>query len=216
MAIETEIKLRIADVKALRRKLRQIGAKPAFAKRGPVHERNVIFDTADLALAGRGELVRIRQERGGLGWKQALLTFKGPVANGPSRKEQPITQRHKVREEIELEVSAPETLAKILERLGLKGWFQYEKFRTTFRLPVRCEWARGLLIELDDTPIGVFVELEGSPKAIDRAARELGFSPADYLQANYLTLYREDCKRRGVNPSNMLFPKGKKSGSLPR
>ena len=38
---------------------------------------------------------------------------------------------------------------------------------------------RGLLIELDETPIGAFVELEGPAEAIDRAATELGFGKSD-------------------------------------
>ncbi len=57
-------------------------------------------------------------------------------------------------------------------------------------------WARGLLIEVDETPIGTFVELEGPPAAIDRAATELGYSKRDYIVTNYLSLYVEDCRRK--------------------
>jgi len=46
----------------------------------------------------------------------------------------------------------------------MSGWFRYEKYRTTFRLPDSNAWANGLLIELDETPIGTFVELEGPPR----------------------------------------------------
>ena len=59
---------------------------------------------------------------------------------------------------------------------------------------------------LDETPIGTFVELEGPGSAIDQAARALGFSPRDYVLKNYLVLYVDDCKRRNLQPSNMLFP----------
>jgi len=58
----------------------------------------------------------------------------------------------------------------------MSGWFRYEKYRTTFRLPDSNAWANGLLIELDETPIGNLVELEGPAAAIDRAAEELGFT----------------------------------------
>ena len=71
------------------------------------------------------------------------------------------------------------------------------------------QWATGLLIELDETPVGVFVELEGSGEAIDRAAKELGFSTADYVLKDYLTLYAEDCRKRGEQPRDMLFPRRK-------
>jgi len=89
--------------------------------------------------------------------------------------------RHKVREELEAEVGDPKNLARIFEALGMAGWFRYEKYRTTFRLPTSKSWAKGLLIELDETPIGTFVELEGPADAIDRAASELGFSKRDYV-----------------------------------
>ena len=96
-------------------------------------------------------------------------------------------------------------LSKIFEGLGLKGWFRYEKYRTTYRITASRNWGKGLLIELDETPIGTFVELEGPPEAIDRAAQELGFSQSDYLLRNYLTLYVEQCRRSGIQPNHMVF-----------
>ena len=93
----------------------------------------------------------------------------------------------------------------MLEELGFSVWFRYEKYRTTFRLPASKAWARGLLIELDETPIGTYVELEGPGGAIDRAATELGYSKGDYVLKSYLTLYLEECRRKGVEPVHMLF-----------
>jgi len=92
----------------------------------------------------------------------------------------------------------------------MKGWFRYEKYRTTYHLPPSTEWAKGLLIELDETPIGTFVELEGPPEAIDRAAEELGFSRHDYIVMNYLSLYLEDCRAKGIEPRDMVFQQEKK------
>jgi adenylate cyclase class 2 len=63
---------------------------------------------------------------------------------------------------------------------------------------------------LDETPVGAFLELEGPPDAIDKAAEALGYSRKDYLVKNYLELYAEDCRRKGVSPGNMLFESGKK------
>jgi adenylate cyclase class 2 len=128
-------------------------------------------------------------------------------------------ERHKVREEIELEVSDAKALATIFEDLGMNRWFQYEKFRTTFGLRASNAWAAGLLIELDETPIGVFLELEGPADAIDRAAKALGFEKREYILANYMVLYREYCRRRGHGPWDMLFaksPKGKSARSKKR
>jgi len=53
------------------------------------------------------------------------------------------------------------------------------------------------------------VELEGAAGAIDRAAKELGYSARDYVLKNYLVLYVEECKRRGESPKDMLFGRGK-------
>jgi hypothetical protein len=149
---------------------------------------------------------------------RGILTFKRPsvgapapipkIGASPGRQSGKQSKRgsaasHKVRDEIETVVTDAATLAAIFEGIGMHGWFRYEKYRTTYRLSAR--WAKDLLIELDETPIGNFAELEGPPKKIDRAARELGFSKEDYILKNYLTLYREECRRRGVEPRDMLF-----------
>ena len=214
MARETEIKLKISDVPAFRRALERIGARPAGPGTARVHEENVIFDTRQSSLAKNGQLLRIRTEipeaRGeshSAGPKQrVLLTFKQPIDNlADSETVGEAYGPYKVREELELEVADAGILARIFEGLGMKGWFRYEKYRTTFRLPDSKAWAKGLLIELDATPIGTFVELEGPAAAIDRAAEELGFSKRDYILQSYLSLYLEECRRSGEEPRHMLF-----------
>jgi adenylate cyclase class 2 len=218
MAHEIEIKLRVQDLNGFHLALKRLGARKAFGGTGRVHEWNVLFDTSQNELAKRRELLRIRAEtpeqaapkRTQSKTERVLLTFKRPTESEQTSLGSPVQrERHKVREEIELQVSDAAALTTILEGLGLRGWFRYEKFRTTFRLPASQKWADGLLIELDETPIGTFAELEGPPKAIDRAARELGYSQRDYILSNYLGLYLEDCQGRGEKPSNMVFAKGK-------
>jgi adenylate cyclase class 2 len=100
-------------------------------------------------------------------------------------------------------------MAEILGALGMRPSFHYEKYRTTFELPESKSWANGLKIELDETPIGTFLELEGPPRAIDRAARDLGFSKADYILSNYMRLHAEECRRHGVKAADMVFGKRK-------
>jgi adenylate cyclase class 2 len=141
-----------------------------------------------------------------------LATFKQPITRPTGADaENASLGPHKIREEIEVEVGDAGTLTKIFEGLGMSGWFRYEKYRTTFRLPASKAWANGLLIELDETPIGTFVELEGPASAIDRGAEELGFSKRDYVLKNYLALYIEDCRRKGEEPRHMVFPERKRS-----
>lgn len=217
MAHEREIKLKIEDLKGFQRLLKKLGAQPVGNGSGRVHEENVIFDTPQGGLAKHGQLLRIRTEtpegRGNSKKSQpkprVVLTFKRPVVHpAGSDAEHSSDGSHKVREEIEMEVTDAATLTTIFEGLGMSGWFRYEKFRTTFRLPATKAWARGLLIELDETPIGTFTELEGPAPAIDRAAAELGYSKRDYVLKNYLTLYIEECRRRGEQPVHMLFRAG--------
>jgi adenylate cyclase class 2 len=219
MARETEIKLRITDVRAFHRALKRIGARPAGPGSSKVHEENVIFDTPQGGLAKHGQLLRIRTETPEVRGKsktagpkrRVVLTFKQPMVPTPvPGLENSSYGSYKIREEIELEVTDPGNLTRIFEGLGMSGWFRYEKYRTTFRMPDSKAWAAGLLIELDETPIGTFVELEGPAGAIDRAAEELGFSKHDYVLKNYLRLYMEDCRRKGEQPLHMVFPNRKK------
>jgi adenylate cyclase, class 2 len=214
MPHEIEIKLRISDLRSFRNSLTKLQAKPAANRPRRVHEMNVLFDSTGQQLAKRSQLLRIRTEAPApLGTTRlkkhnghGLLTFKTPVAGQPGEftsHSEPGT--HKIRDEIQLRVDDPAALAKILEGLGLPAWFRYEKFRTTYRLPSSKRWAKGLLIELDETPIGPFVELEGPPVAIDRAAKELGFSKKDYIAASYLGLYFDHCRQTGRKPADMLF-----------
>jgi len=213
VAQETEIKLKIADVRGFRRALKKLGARPVGAGTGRVHEENLIFDTPQGGLAKHGQLLRIRtitpEVRGKTGNAKAkqrvVVTFKRPVTHPAAGTSEGAHRLHKVREEIEVEVADAAKLKEIFEGLGMSGWFRYEKYRTTYQLPASKGWARGLLIELDETPIGTFVELEGPAAAIDRAAEELGYPKHDYVLKNYLVLYMEECRRRGEQPRHMLF-----------
>lgn len=118
------------------------------------------------------------------------LTFKGRPLPGP----------HKNREELETGLSDPARFAEILARLGFHPVFRYEKYRTEFRM----KRGPGMAM-LDETPIGVYVELEGPPTWIDRTARRMGFSPRDYITASYARLYLDWCKRQRRKPGNMVF-----------
>jgi adenylate cyclase class 2 len=219
MARETEIKLRISDVPAFHRALKRIGVRLAGPGTSKVHEENVIFDTPQGGLAKHEQLLRIRTETPeGRGKskdtrpkQRVVLTFKQPIAQRAGAEvESALYGSYKVREEIEVEVAEAGNLTRIFERLGMSGWFRYEKYRTTFRMPAFKVWATGLLIELDETPIGTFVELEGPAAAIDRAAQELGFSKHDYVLKTYLSLYMDDCRRKGEEPRHMVFANPKR------
>jgi adenylate cyclase class 2 len=215
---EIEIKLCVKDVSALRHRLKQLRARVVFPR---THESNTLYDTPKKDLTRRGQLIRIRIEQPSFDRNRkvrsrptnAILTYKGPPQSArtaidkssgcglhlePARIQ---SGRYKIREEIEIAVSDGEQMRRILVALGLRPLFVYEKFRTTYVLP----GVRGLKIELDETPIGTFLELEGAPPAIDRVAGRLGYTRADYVTQTYGALYIADCRRRGRKPANMLF-----------
>jgi adenylate cyclase class 2 len=88
----------------------------------------------------------------------------------------------------------------ITERLGFQRAFRYQKYRTEYRLP-----GSSGLATLDETPIGVYLELEGKPAWIDRTARKLGFQESDYITDSYAGLYLEWCRKHRVRPADMVF-----------
>src|SRR5208282_715813 len=133
MPPEIEIKLRLSNPKSFLRQLTKLGAKPISPR---THELNLLFDTPDGGLAKHGQLLRIRTETPAPAGKKPnpkksspryLLTFKSPpeqLAISPH----PPDRRHKVREELETTLTDAAPVKKIFEGLGLRGWFQYEKF----------------------------------------------------------------------------------------
>jgi adenylate cyclase, class 2 len=179
---EVEIKVAVDNAVAARRLLRQAGFRVA---RRRVFEANTVFDNENLALRSASSLLRVRKAGA-----KVTVTYKGP----------PEYTRHKSREELETEVANAGSITAILARLGFCPAFRYEKYRTEYRQPR----ASGL-VTLDETPIGVYLELEGTASWIDRTARKLGFAPGRYITASYAKLYLDWCRERGVEPGEMVF-----------
>lgn len=193
--VETEIKLDVRNLPGLLRRLRKIGARD----HGRIFEENTLYDTPDGDFRRCGRLLRLRIETSRSGHRDAKLTSKAPPVQGGTRhRVRKSGPRHKQKLEREAPVRDPARTARLLEAIGLRPCFRYEKYRTSFRL-------RGLHLDLDETPVGTFLELEGRPAAIDRTARALGYSAHDYIRGTYWDLYAADCRRRGQKPTNMVF-----------
>jgi len=62
-----------------------------------------------------------------------------------------------------------------------------------------------VIVAVDETPVGTFVEIEGGDRGIAELALVLGRSPSDYLLDSYRRLYAQDCERRGVRPCGMML-----------
>ncbi|MBK5290957.1 MAG: class IV adenylate cyclase [Acidobacteriia bacterium] len=176
--LEVEIKLRLPDAATGKRKLRQAGFR---VSRKRILETNVLFDTADGRLRREEKLIRLRYSS-----PRWVLTFKGGTAIAGSR--------YKIREEVETAVADGAALERILREAGLQSSFYYEKYRTEFRRGGE----RGCAM-LDETPAGMFLELEGSGAWIDRTAKRLGFCPADYITDSYAMIWTRECEKRGAD-----------------
>jgi adenylate cyclase class 2 len=175
--IETEVKIRIADPKPVLDKLLALGAA---VSRERALEENTLYDFEDGRLQAGRRAVRLRKSG-----KRTTLTFKGAPQKSRS---------FKVREEFETGVSDAGQLRRILKAIGLGPSFSYRKHRTVLR-------QGRLVICLDETPVGVFLELEGKRHEITRFARRLGFTRADFIRADYVELILQEREKTAGRPS---------------
>jgi adenylate cyclase class 2 len=183
-AMETEVKIRVSDREALEQKLPALG----FACVTPrTLERNTLFDTPDRHLRSTRQILRVRHY--GSRW---VVTHKsvpsGLTAEG----------RHKQRVETETMVEDGPVMAKIFEALGYGPVFAYEKWRT--------EWAdaQGHCV-LDETPLGVYAELEGPSEWIDGTAAKLGVAEAEFITLSYGRIFEEWRDRVQSPATNFTF-----------
>ncbi len=178
---EIEVKLPAADLAEVRRRLEELGATLEKERHD---ESNDLFDDAAGSLAGAGRALRLRRAQG-----RGILTFKGAAK---------FTQGVKSREERETAVGEPGEMEAILERLGFRRKFRYEKRREEWRFS-DCD------VALDETPIGNFVEIEGDPAAIRKAVAALALDFASAIPYSYAGLYARKRKEDPALPEDMVF-----------
>jgi len=76
--------------------------------------------------------------------------------------------------------------------------FRYQKYRREFLL-------ESVHIAVDETPIGNYIELEGSEDTIRRVAGKLGIDESLFLRLSYYSLYLEYCREKHKTPEHMIF-----------
>lgn len=180
VAIEREVKLRFDDPQEARRAILAAGATPL---RGRRLQEDALLDTDDEQLRNTRCALRIRTEHG-----KSLMTFKGPVQPGSM----------KVREEHETVVGDGEVLLRVFEELGLHVWFRYQKYREEFS-------AEDVVIAVDETPVGTYVEIEGGEQAILSMTEALGRTPSDFILDSYRGLFIKYRDQYGMAGSDMIF-----------
>lgn len=181
MDIEIEVKFYLADPSGLRRRLIDMGATQTHPQ---VFETNLRFDTPEMELRKKAQVLRLRQDQ------KARLTFKGPgeLVNGVL-----------TRQEIEFEVSEFQTAKRFLESLGYRVFMTYEKIRENFTF-------KGVQVSLDEMPYGHFTELEGqSPQQIQKVAGLLGLDWARRINTSYFEIFQWLKKKLGLEFDDLSF-----------
>ncbi len=170
MSLEQELKFKYSDFDTLRNRL--AARKAQFVHR--VFEQNQVFDTKRGDLKQAGKLLRLRQAG-----KAVLCLKSAPKNHTPDRDFQV-----KIWEEFETQVFDVHEMQAILEGLGYREVFCYQKVREKWHLD-------SCAICLDHLPFGHFVEIEGDPQAIWELAKALGLNTWTWTAKSYHELHQE-------------------------
>ena len=112
--------------------------------------------------------------------------------------------RYKTRIETETLIEDGAALAEVFHQLGYVPAFTYEKFRTEWSDPnPGSDHAAHLVI--DETPIGIWAELEGPPDWIDRTLDALGIDRSICITDSYGTLFNKWKESSGSPANNLTF-----------
>jgi adenylate cyclase class 2 len=178
---EIEVKFIIDDLAAMRQRIIAIGA---YLKTPRTYEDNVTFDTPDQRLERQGRLLRLRRDQ------HNIVTYKEPGLTDQ--------QDFKVRHEYEVSVSDFAQMYTILEKIGFHPALRYEKYRETFTY-------KEAELLLDETPCGVFLEIEGAQETIRDLAAQLGIDFNTRLTASYGEIFKAVCTTYHLQLTDMTF-----------
>lgn len=179
--LEQEVKLQFSDVASARAAVATAGGRLVVPRR-LIDDQ--LFDTADARLANAGTTLRLRRDD-----DRAVVTVKGPVRPGPV----------KSREELETSIGDARIADVMFARLGFRPVFRAQKYREEYTVG-------STHVMIDEAPVGVFIEVEGTPDEIRRVSGLLGRTSEDYRLESYMALWRRRCADRGLTtPSDMVF-----------
>lgn len=183
--LEREVKLLFPTAAAAREAVLSAGAVAARERR---LQDDTLFDLPDETLRKKGCVVRVRFERWTDGPDTTTLTVKGPVQ----------ASQMKLRDEHETRVENADALMRTFDALGMRPWFRYQKYREELSAP-------GVIIAIDETPVGTYVEIEGEEEAIRAMATALGRSPSDFVVDSYYRLFMKRRDEFGLAGPHMVF-----------
>lgn len=183
--LETEIKLPLEDAVAVREALIQAGA----ISQGRYDELNIRFDDARRTLTRQGMILRLRRTEGG-----GDLFYTLTVKTRPEDADSAILSRR----EIELTIADAEAMSAILEVLGYRPYWRYEKRREVFT------WRRAEAV-LDEMPYGWFLEIEGGEDDIRDLIAAVGLSLEDGLPYSYAEIFENIRRNLNLDAMDLTF-----------
>lgn len=183
-AAEIELKFSVDDPGLLRSAAIRAGFRLVTER---TLETNILYDSADRQLRAKKQILRLRNYAG-----HCVLTHKRTSA--PSE----LDARFKTRVETETLVEDGDAMAEVFAQLGYGPVFRYEKFRTEF-----ASGAGHLVV--DETPIGVWAELEGAPDWIDAMLGELRVDSNRCSTDSYGKLFERWKEETGSDAANLTF-----------
>lgn len=179
---EIEAKFPVRSVEEI---LPKITAAGAVCEQAVRFERNLRFDDGKENLSKTNQVLRLRDNGG-----TAVLTYKSDRNSSDTMAD---------REEIETVVEDFDRTRMILERLGFRTVFIYEKYRSIYTLG-----PAGIFV--DHTPIGDFVEIEGpDEETIRRTAESIGLDWETRSGTGYRGLFKKWKKDSGFPGRDMTF-----------
>lgn len=178
---ELEVKFLVSDLAEMEKRLVKAGATLLHPR---THEFNLRFDTPGGNLSQASSMLRLRRD------SESHMTFKGPGTT---------LAGVLARQEIEFEVSNFAAAQKLIEALGFRSKFMYEKYRTTYGM-------NGLKVTLDEMPYGNFIEIEGTePAPIHEAADILELNWDERLPETYISIFRRLKDLYGLKFADLSF-----------
>ena len=161
---EQEVKLRFDTHEAARQAVIAAGGRLVGCERP---QDDHYLDTPHGQLGHDRCTLRIRRDAG-----INTITYKGPGEPGPV----------KSREEIETTVADADVAEALFAKLGYTEEFRLLKHREDYVVG-------DVRVFIDRTPVGVFIEIEGTPETIAATTRAFGRTPAEYILDSYRSLY---------------------------
>lgn len=179
--LEVELKAVVADAGATRARLVAAGATLTFA--GRMEDRR--YDTPDGRYARRDVVIRLRTYRPEDGQpERAYFDWKGASSSDSG---------YKVRDELSTTVGDAETLAKILDRVGL--YVTREVDRTIWQYTLGAA-----MVRFEQYPrMDVLLEVEGSPDAIEQAIAVSGIPRSAFSDERLLDFVARYEERTGLD-----------------